>query len=106
MLKASLMQVMDKSQKIFVAGHRGMVGTALVRRLEADGFNNLLTRDRSKLDLADEFAVARFFAAEKPDLIILAAAKVGGIKANNDFPVEARAFIRSSRHNRFPRQRC
>jgi GDP-L-fucose synthase len=88
MLKASLMQVMDKSQKIFVAGHRGMVGTALVRRLEADGFNNLLTRDRSKLDLADEFAVARFFAAEKPDLIILAAAKVGGIKANNDFPVE------------------
>jgi GDP-L-fucose synthase len=79
---------MNKSDKIFVAGHRGMVGSALVRRLESDGFKNLLTRDRSHLDLANESAVAKFFAEEKPDIAILAAAKVGGIKANNDYPVE------------------
>src|ERR687887_1483302 len=65
-----------------------MVGTAFVRRLEAEGFTNLLTRDRSQLDLSDGSAVAEFFAAAKPDIVILAAAKVGGIKANNDFPVE------------------
>ena len=81
------MQV-KKSDKIFVAGHRGMVGSALVRRLEAEGFKNLLTRDRSKLDLASESAVAKFFAEERPTIVIVAAAKVGGIKANNDFPVE------------------
>jgi GDP-L-fucose synthase len=80
--------MMDKSEKIFVAGHRGMVGSALIRRLESDGFSNLLVRDRSKLDLSDEFAVAKFLAEEKPAMVILAAAKVGGIKANNDFPVE------------------
>ena len=65
-----------------------MVGSALVRRLEAGGFKNLLTRDRSKLDLTDESAVAKFFASERPDIVIVAAAKVGGIKANNDYPVE------------------
>jgi len=65
-----------------------MVGSALVRRLEASGFTNLLTRDRSRLDLRNESAVAEFFAEEKPDVVILAAAKVGGIKANNDYPVE------------------
>jgi GDP-L-fucose synthase len=80
--------MMDKSEKIFVAGHRGMVGSALIRRLEAEGFSNLLVRDRSKLDLRDECAVSKFFAEEKPAVVILAAAKVGGIKANNDFPVE------------------
>ena len=79
---------MSKSAKIFVAGHRGMVGSALIRRLELEGFSNLLVRDSSKLDLRDESAVAKFFAAEKPAVVILAAAKVGGIKANNDFPVE------------------
>ena len=79
---------MNKSAKIFVAGHRGMVGSALIRRLELEGFSNLLVRDSSKLDLRDESAVAKFFAAEKPAVVILAAAKVGGIKANNDFPVE------------------
>lgn len=79
---------MNKSAKIFVAGHRGMVGSALIRRLELEGFSNLLVRDSSKLDLRDESAVAKFFAAEKPTVVILAAAKVGGIKANNDFPVE------------------
>jgi GDP-L-fucose synthase len=80
--------MLDKSEKIFVAGHRGMVGSALIRRLESEGFSNLLVRDRSKLDLRDESAVAKFFAEEKPAVVILAAAKVGGIKANNDFPVE------------------
>ena len=79
---------LKKSDKIFIAGHRGMVGSALVRRLEAERFTNLLTRDRSHLDLSDESAVAKFFAEARPDIVILAAANVGGIKANNDFPVE------------------
>jgi GDP-L-fucose synthase len=79
---------MDNLDKIFVAGHGGMVGRALVRRLESEGFNNLLKRDRSQVDLGDEVAVARFFAEEKPTIVILAAAKVGGIKANSDAPVE------------------
>jgi GDP-L-fucose synthase len=79
---------MDKSEEIFVAGHRGLVGGAFLRHLEREGFNNLPTRDRSELDLADERAVRKFFAQEKPPIVILAAAKVGGIKANNDFPVE------------------
>ncbi len=78
---------LKKSDKIFVAGHRGMVGSALVRRFEAEGFTNLLTRDRS-LDLMNESAVATFLQTEKPTVVILAAAKVGGIKANNDYPVE------------------
>ena len=79
---------MDKSDKIFVAGHHGMVGSALMRRLGQEGFKNLLTRDRSELDLANESAVAKFFAKEKPDIVVVAAAKVGGIKANNEHPVE------------------
>lgn len=79
---------MDKSEKIFVAGYRGLVGRALIRRLEAEGFANLPKRDRSELDLADEAAVQDFFAQEKPAIVIFAAAKVGGIKANYDFPVE------------------
>ena len=79
---------MNKSDKIFVAGHRGMVGSAIVRRLKAEAFSNLVTRDRLHLDLADESAVTKFFADEQPAIVIVAAAKVGGIKANNDFPVE------------------
>ena len=79
---------MDKSEKIFVAGHRGLVGSALIRRFEAEGFGNLVKRDRSQLDLADEPAVRNFFAQEKPAVVVFAAAKVGGIKANTDFPVE------------------
>jgi GDP-L-fucose synthase len=78
----------DKSDKIFIAGHRGLVGSALVRALEQSGFANLLTRDRASVDLRNREAVDRFFAAEKPTLAVLAAAKVGGIKANNDLPVE------------------
>ena len=79
---------MHNSDKIFIAGHRGMVGSALVRRLQAEGFSNVVTRDRALLDLTDESAVGEFFAKEKPAIVIDAAAKVGGIKANNDFPVE------------------
>src|SRR5262249_43337785 len=65
-----------------------MVGSGLVRRFEAEGFTNLLTHDRSRLDLGDESAVAKFLASSSPDIVILGAAKVGGIKANNDYPVE------------------
>src|SRR5438094_7297062 len=79
---------MDKSDKIFVAGHRGMVGSAVLRRLGAQGFGNIVTRARLQLDLTDESAVAKFFAEERPGVVVVAAAKVGGIKANNDFPVE------------------
>ncbi|MGI9089269.1 MAG: GDP-L-fucose synthase [Chthoniobacterales bacterium] len=79
---------MEKSEKIFVAGHRGLVGSAIARRLRRDGFENLLVRSRAELDLTDDAAVAYFFAREKPEIVIFAAAKVGGIKANNDYPVE------------------
>ncbi len=79
---------MDKREKIFVAGHRGLVGSAIVRKLASAGFTDVLTRDRAELDLAHEAAVAQFIADEKPNVVILAAAKVGGIKANNDLPVE------------------
>jgi GDP-L-fucose synthase len=65
-----------------------MLGSAMMRRLQAEGFSNIVTRDRSDLDLADESAVAKFLAAERPTIVIVAAARVGGIKANNDFPVE------------------
>jgi GDP-L-fucose synthase len=82
------MQFMDKTDKIFVAGHRGMVGSALMRRFEAEAFSNVVTRERSQLDLTDESAVAKFLAEERPAIVIVAAAKVGGIKANNDYPVE------------------
>jgi len=80
--------MMDTSEKIFVAGYRGLVGSALMRSLEREGFHNLPKRDRSQLDLGDEGAVRSFFAKERPAIVIFAAAKVGGIKANNDFPVE------------------
>jgi GDP-L-fucose synthase len=79
---------MEKSEKIFVAGHRGLVGSALIRRLAAGGFTNLLKPDRTQLDLFHEQAVRDFFAKERPAIVVLAAAKVGGIKANNDRPVE------------------
>ena len=79
---------MKKDETIFVAGHRGLVGSAIVRRLEADGFARLLTRTRTELDLTDTVAVDEFFTREKPAVVIAAAARVGGIKANNDEPVE------------------
>lgn len=74
---------MEKSAKIYVAGHRGMVGSALVRRLQADGFANIITRTHKELDLTRQEAVEAFFAEQKPDYVFLAAAKVGGINANN-----------------------
>jgi|ERR1051326_5217852 GDP-L-fucose synthase len=79
---------LSKSDKIFVAGHSGMVGSALVRRLEGEGFTNVLKCDRSQLDLTDESAVAKLFADSSPDVVVVAAAKVGGIKANTEYPVE------------------
>lgn len=79
---------MDTTDKIFVAGHKGLAGSAIVRRLRADGYSNILERDRAALDLRNESAVEAFFAREKPAIVVLAAAKVGGIKANADFPVE------------------
>jgi GDP-L-fucose synthase len=79
---------MTAQAKIFVAGHRGMVGSAIVRALGAQGHTNLVLRARRELDLTDQRAVADFFAAEKPDQVYLAAARVGGIHANNTFPAE------------------
>jgi GDP-L-fucose synthase len=78
----------DLNQKIYVAGHRGMVGSAIVRSLQAKGFQNILTRTHAELDLTNQAAVKAFFEAEKPDQVYLAAAKVGGIHANNTFPAE------------------
>lgn len=79
---------MDKDDSIFIAGHRGLVGSAILRRLEAEGFTRLLTRGRAELDLTDRPSVDEFFAREKPAIVVVAAAKVGGIKANSDQPVE------------------
>jgi len=79
---------MDKTDKIYVAGHRGMVGSAVCRKLASDGYTNVVTRTRKELDLTDGAAVAAFFAQEKPDVVVLAAAKVGGIHANNTYKGE------------------
>ena len=78
----------DLNQKIYVAGHRGMVGSAIVRNLKDKGFSNLVTRTHAQLDLTNQVAVQNFFELEKPDQVYLAAAKVGGIHANNTFPAE------------------
>ena len=79
---------MNSRDKVYVAGHRGLVGSAIVRQLEARGFTNLITRTHHELDLTDQTAVREFFDAEKPDYVILAAAKVGGIHANNTYPAQ------------------
>ncbi len=78
----------DLTQKIYVAGHRGMVGSAIVRNLQAKGYANIVTRTHAELDLTNQAAVQAFFKEEKPDQVYLAAAKVGGIHANNTFPAE------------------
>jgi len=83
----------EKSAKIYVAGHRGLAGSALVRRLERGGYVNLLTRTHAQLDLTDAAATKVFFAAERPDYVLLAAAKVGGILANDTYPAD---FIREN----------
>ena len=79
---------MDKTAKIYIAGHRGMVGSAIARRLASAGYMNLITRTHAELDLSNQAAVTNFLAVEKPDYIFLAAAKVGGIHANNTYRAE------------------
>ncbi|MDB5002293.1 MAG: GDP-L-fucose synthase [Mucilaginibacter sp.] len=79
---------MDKNSKIYIAGHRGMVGSAIYRKLEKEGFTNIITRVSADLDLRSQQQVADFFASEKPDYVFLAAAKVGGIIANNTYRAE------------------
>lgn len=79
---------MEKQSKIYVAGHRGLVGSAILRLLQAQGYANLVHRTHAELDLTDQIAVERFFAAERPEYVFLAAAKVGGIHANNTYPAE------------------
>ncbi|MDO8938926.1 MAG: GDP-L-fucose synthase [Methylicorpusculum sp.] len=80
--------VIDKQTKIYVAGHRGLVGSAIVRNLEGKGYTHIVTQTRLELDLMDTAAVNRFFETEKPEVVIDAAAKVGGIYANNTYPAE------------------
>jgi GDP-L-fucose synthase len=79
---------MNKDSKIYVAGHRGMVGSAITRRLQKEGFNNLVSADSSTLDLRNTVAVDEFFKEHEPEYVFLAAAKVGGILANNNFPAD------------------
>jgi GDP-L-fucose synthase len=79
---------MNKNSKIYIAGHRGMVGSAIIRRLQQDGFTNIVTRTSSELDLTNQADVASFFEQEKPEYVFLAAAKVGGIQANNIYRAE------------------
>jgi len=79
---------MNLDHKIYIAGHRGLVGSAIVRELESRGFHNLLTRTHKELDLTNQSSVQEFFQQEKPDYVILAAAKVGGIHANNLYPAD------------------
>ena len=84
---------MQAGSKIYVAGHRGLVGSAVVRRLQSEGADNLLLRTHAELDLTDQAAVEAFFATERPDYVFLCAAKVGGIHANDTYPAE---FIRDN----------
>ncbi len=79
---------MDKKDKIYVAGHRGLVGSAIVRSLKAKGYDNIIGRTHRELDLTNQAAVNEFFEKERPDVVVLAAAKVGGINANNTAPAE------------------
>jgi GDP-L-fucose synthase len=83
----------NRGARIYVAGHRGLAGSAIVRRLNARGYRNLVTRTHSELDLVDATSVQAFFTGEKPDVVVLAAAKVGGILANNTYPAD---FIREN----------
>lgn len=96
---------MEKNAKIYVAGHRGMVGSAIYRKLVKEGYNNIITRTSAELDLRNQQAVTDFFAAEKPDYVFLAAAKVGGIVANNtyraDFLYENLAIQNNVIHNAY-----
>lgn len=79
---------MEKNSKIYIAGHRGLVGSAIVRNLEANGFTNIITRTHAELDLTNQADVRKFFEEERPEYVFLAAAKVGGIHANNTYPAD------------------
>ena len=79
---------MEKNDKIYVAGHRGLVGSAIVRSLKKQGYENVIGRTHRELDLTDQAAVRAFFETERPDIVVLAAAKVGGINANNTAPAD------------------
>ena len=79
---------MELNSKIFVAGHNGMVGSAIVRRLKELGYTNIITKGKKELDLSNQFQVSQFFHFERPEYVFLAAAKVGGIKANKDFKAD------------------
>ena len=79
---------MEKNSKIFIAGHRGLVGSAIVRKLKNEGYDNLVLKTRQELDLRDKKAVESFFKTEQPEYVFLAAAKVGGIQANNTYPAD------------------
>jgi GDP-L-fucose synthase len=80
--------MMDKNSKIYVAGHKGLAGSAIMRELKRQGYTNLVTRTHAELDLEDAVATQRFFEQEKPEIVFLAAARVGGILANNTYPVD------------------
>ena len=82
------MQFISKEQKIFIAGHRGMVGSAIFRNLKKSNYLNLLTAERTDLDLTDSFSVKNWFKVNSPDVVVIAAAKVGGILANSNFPAQ------------------
>ena len=82
------MKYINKKNKIFIAGHKGMVGSAIVRNLKNSGYLNLLTSDRSDLDLTDTNKVKNWYKKNKPEIVIIAAAKVGGIHANSSFPAQ------------------
>jgi len=87
------MRAVDKGSSIYIAGHRGLVGSAIARRLSTEGFANIITRTHKELDLLEQAAVRRFFKEERPEYVFLAAAKVGGIHANDSYPAE---FIRDN----------
>ena len=79
---------MDQESRVYLAGHRGLVGSAIMRRLDADGYKNVLTRTHAELDLTNQAEVVRYFKKERPDYVLLAAAKVGGILANNTYSAD------------------
>ena len=82
------MQFITKEQKIFIAGHKGMVGSAIFRNLKKSDYLNLLTAERTDLDLTDSFSVKNWFKVNRPDVVVIAAGKVGGILANSNFPAQ------------------
>ena len=88
LIAESLNRKVKRDSKIYVAGHRGLVGSAIVRRLQSAGHSNIITRTHPELDLTDQPAVRDFLASERPEYVFLAAAKVGGILANDTYPAE------------------